>query len=374
MRDFDRAVYIGRFQPFHNSHLEVVKRGLEIADELIIVVGSINAAPNIKNPWTFEERREMILSSLEGGLRLREGKGESAVDWFAPDRVHVVGVRDYYYNENTWISEVQSQTTQFIRPGDTVALIGNYKDASSYYFKHFPQWEFQTVRTADVSLAGSRIRDELFSAHALRDYEGKPSQHSAQAISLKLQVIKTMMPAAVHRMVATWSMTSKLMPVLAAEWQFIREYKAKWAAAPFPPIFVTTDAVVVCSGHVLVVRRKVNPGKGLLALPGGFLKEKELFVDGMLRELREETLIDVAKPILRSSIVAEKVFDHPERSLRGRTITRGYYIKLRDGSLPTVKGRDDADRAFWMPLMDVAKNESSFFEDHSAIIHYFVNT
>ena len=159
---------------------------------------------------------------------------------------------------------------------------------------------------------------------------------------------------------------------MCKEWDYINSYKASWASAPFPPMFVTTDAVVVQSGHVLVVERKHNPGKGLFAVPGGFVKENQKIEDSMLRELKEETRIRVDNQILRSEIVASKVFDHPLRSLRGRTISHGYYIKLKDGPLPEVRADDDASRAFWMPLMDVARYEDRFFEDHAHIITYFV--
>ncbi|MDE2105918.1 MAG: adenylyltransferase/cytidyltransferase family protein, partial [Patescibacteria group bacterium] len=59
MKDYKHAIYIGRFQPFHNAHLEVVRRGLEIAEKVVVVVGSANAAPNIRNPWTLHERQNM---------------------------------------------------------------------------------------------------------------------------------------------------------------------------------------------------------------------------------------------------------------------------------------------------------------------------
>ena len=55
MRDYKHAVFIGRFQPFHNGHLGVVQHGLSIAEQLIIVVGSIGSAPTIKNPFWWEE-------------------------------------------------------------------------------------------------------------------------------------------------------------------------------------------------------------------------------------------------------------------------------------------------------------------------------
>jgi bifunctional NMN adenylyltransferase/nudix hydrolase len=162
---------------------------------------------------------------------------------------------------------------------------------------------------------------------------------------------------------------------LADEFYHNQEYKKSWGKTPFPPIFVTADAVVTCAGHVLVIRRGGNPGKGLLALPGGFVRENERVKDAAIRELKEETRIKVDKIILESSIVASDVFDYPGRSLRGRTITHAFHVKLRGGKLPEVKatGADDAKGAFWMPMMEVLRRADEFFEDHIHIVNRFIN-
>jgi len=159
---------------------------------------------------------------------------------------------------------------------------------------------------------------------------------------------------------------------LYKEHQHIQDYKAQWVGAPFPPTFVTVDAVVICSGHVLVVRRKGALGNGLIALPGGFLNTNETIVNGCLRELREETSIKIHVNELRKHIVDERVFDHPTRSLRGRTITHAVYIDLGRGELPPVKGTDDADKAWWMPLAELHAREAEFFEDHAHIVQRFI--
>ena len=39
-KEFDFAVFIGRFQPFHQGHLQVIQSGLEQADKLIVLIGS----------------------------------------------------------------------------------------------------------------------------------------------------------------------------------------------------------------------------------------------------------------------------------------------------------------------------------------------
>ncbi len=147
-----------------------------------------------------------------------------------------------------------------------------------------------------------------------------------------------------------------------------------------PITFVTVDACVVTAACALLVRRKGRPGKGLWALPGGFLGQTETVVDGMLRELREKTKIAVPPGMLRGSIVAQRVFDDPNRSSRGRTITHGFLIQLKnETALPGLRSRkprqaesaeigadDDAEKAQWWPLADIKRE--MMFEDHYDII------
>jgi bifunctional NMN adenylyltransferase/nudix hydrolase len=150
------------------------------------------------------------------------------------------------------------------------------------------------------------------------------------------------------------------------------QYRKQYESLPYPPIFVTTDAVVICAGHVLMVKRRAEPGKGLWALPGGFLNaltDKSVQA-GMIRELREETGIKVPAKVLTGSIVQSKVFDAIDRSARGRTITHAFKIVLEDTILPKVKGSDDAEKARWISFADIRSHLC--FEDHYDIISYFI--
>ena len=105
-----------------------------------------------------------------------------------------------------------------------------------------------------------------------------------------------------------------------------------------------------------------------MALPGGHLDTGETLQDAMLRELREETQIDLSDRVLRANIRSNMVFDDPNRSSRARVITQAYLIKLPDeDSLVKVKGGDDAARAFWTPLSEVRYED--WFDDHAAVIH-----
>lgn len=349
--DFSKAVVIGRFQPFHNDHLEVVKHALEIAPMVIIVIGSSHQAPSIRNPFSLRERMDMIEDTLSDQEKRR---------------LRIVGVRDYYYNDNAWLAAVQSATDAFISPGESVALVGSFKDASSHWLRMFPQWEFVPVN--GIGQNATEVREWLFDRDIRFDWQGKPSN---PPVNGELAALADKLPHTVIDQLWSWVKTPTFGN-LCKEYKFIQGYKESWSAAPFPPVFVTADAIVVCSGHVLVIKRKVNPGKGLYAVPGGFIRQNEFVRDGAIRELREETGIRLDKQILESSIVDSCVFDYPNRSERGRTITHGFYLKLKDGKLPEIKAGDDAAEALWMPLMDAFRNEEKFFEDHLHIIQYFV--
>lgn len=347
MHDF--GVYIGRFQPFHLAHLETVRFALKQCKKLIIVVGSDRQARTTKNPWTGAERVEMIVRTV---VKEVKHDGTSCTDdcQSIDEHLHFVQAQDYLYNDNLWLTAVQQKIEDITEGNKDIVLFGHKKDASSFYLKLFPQWEF-TDTNFHPGLSATKVRDLYF----MKD-----------KISIKSLVAPTVYDELVS------FMDTPEYARLHEEHHHILSYKADWVGAPFKPVFVTTDAIVVKSGHVLVVRRRGSPGKGLIALPGGFLQQDEKIVDGCIRELKEETGIKVPAFELKDAICDQRVFDHPERSMRGRTITHAFCVNLGQGELPQVKGMDDADKAWWMPLRDVFSRENAFFEDHFHIINYFV--
>lgn len=356
--DYNLAIFCGRFQPIHLSHLEAIRQGLSIAEQVLVIIGSSHSAPDIKNPFTFPERVALIKTCLnpEENQRVR----------FAP-------VRDYFYNEFNWITEIQNSVAEKVNKDDSIALLGHYKDSSSYYLSHFPQWEFVPIK-ATRPLNSTDIRKNFFDPIDLEEINSFKDKTVGTSFigSFDSNLELSMNTKAIDWLKANFFMTERHMSLIK-EYQFIKKYKEIWAAAPFPPTFVTTDTVVVKSGHVLLIRRKFEPGKGLYALPGGFIKQTEKIEDGAIRELKEETRIDLPKIILSANIKEVKIFDHPERSKRGRTITHAHYIDLGKGELPEVKASDDASGAFWIPLMNLGKLEDQFFEDHLHMINYFIS-
>lgn len=336
----DALVFIGRFQPFHNGHKAVIEAALEQAKEVVVVVGSSFAARNIRNPFTFQERKSMI----------------EAV--FPTDRVKVVPVSDYPYDDNKWVNAIQNIVDETVHHAKDVGLIGHSKDSTSYYLKIFPRWK-NHVEVSDVGgINATDIRVALL---------GNNKEQYDPVSVMPIETVRVMTKIFTDGPEGY----SESWMTLRAEYQMVKKYKEAWKAAPFPPTFMTVDAVVVQSGHILLVKRGAMPGKGLWALPGGFLNQDETMLDGAIRELKEETKIKVPVPVLKGSIKGSKTFDAPNRSARGRTITQAFFIDLGVGELPKVKGSDDAEKAFWVPFKDV--KQEKMFEDHFFIIDNFLN-
>lgn len=342
MELFDTLVFIGRFQPFHNGHYEVVRHALTRAQKVIILVGSADTPRTTKNPFSFNERKAMIETTL--------GMDSS--------RVRILPLRDHLYNENLWVAQVQRKVAEVLgRVDATVGIIGQKKDSSSYYLDSFPQWLLEDVRHTE-SLSATDLRTIYFD----RDNE--------EGANL---LLRANLPGPVYSTLQAFKYAGPAYNQLCREQKFLGDYKKAWAVAPYPPTFVTTDAVVSHSGHVLLVQRRAEPGKGLWAIPGGFLNPKEAILDGCIRELREETLLKLPEKVLRGSIKAEHVFDHPDRSQRGRTITHAFHFDFPTGTLPKVKGSDDAEKARWFPIADALNMGPQLFEDHLHILEFFLH-
>jgi bifunctional NMN adenylyltransferase/nudix hydrolase len=336
-KKYDTLVLIGRFQPLHSAHLEIIKRATALTDQLVIICGSANQPRTYKNPFTFDERARMIKDATRG-LNMQ---------------VYVEPNTDTIYNDQAWAVRVQGIVSKYrVLGGAGVGIIGHKKDDSSFYLDMFPQWGYENVELIEF-LSAVDIRDLYFKS------------------SVNYKFIKGVLPETTYDFLLDFAHTEEYQQIIR-EREFIAEHNKQYAGLKYPPIFSTADAVVICSGHVLMIKRRAEPGKGLWALPGGYVNAKtdKSVEDAAIRELREETQIKVPAPVLRGSIVRSKVFDAIDRSPRGRIITHAFHIQLPDGELPKVKGSDDAEKARWVPIAEVRSEEC--FEDHFEIISHFV--
>ncbi len=65
------GLLIGRFQPFHLGHLEALRFALSKVDKLWLGLGSSNRPMEKNNPFSAQQRKEMILSSIDDSMQER---------------------------------------------------------------------------------------------------------------------------------------------------------------------------------------------------------------------------------------------------------------------------------------------------------------
>lgn len=94
MKQYKIALFIGRFQPFHKGHLYSLKKCLELADHVIVGVGSSQESGTADNPWDYETRKKMV----EGVLRGQSSK--------------VVAIPDTP-TDDEWVREVEARVGAF---------------------------------------------------------------------------------------------------------------------------------------------------------------------------------------------------------------------------------------------------------------------
>ncbi len=119
-----RALFIGRFQPFHFGHLYAIQTILGEEDELIVVVGSAQMSHEPDNPFTAGERIEMIRAALN----------EAGVD---RNKYMLIPIADAP-SHRTWVSYVESQTPRFDVVYSNQALTRRLLIEAGYNVKEIP--------------------------------------------------------------------------------------------------------------------------------------------------------------------------------------------------------------------------------------------
>lgn len=389
LKDYDLAIYIGRFQPFHEGHRKVLRQACDKAERVLVGVGSANRARDTRNPWLYLERRalieqvirEIVEEDADPTVTIDVDEFESRVRALEA-RISIVPLNDTGYDNQAWIAQVQHAAqgaTTALRP--RICLIGNIHDATSEYLGWFPKWDYVAVDDHGFVRA-TLIRKHYFAGGVNFDATGWQNQGldwPAFCPQATIEFLRRFRDNPIY---------AYLMKQKAAE----EAYQKQWGKGPFQ----TVDAVIVQGGYVAMIERGGLEGEGSIGLPGGFLEAGEDLLWAAAREAVEETAIfipverlddfnlwlehsktqDVPTPPYVEAAIRQLLTYHrgrgerfadPHRSRRGHLITEAFLFVLPDGhGLPHLEGCDDARRAFWQPISDVRPDNS--FEDHAFIV------
>ena len=92
-----RALFIGRFQPFHNAHLIDIRKVLNHVDEVVIAIGSSRGKNTLENPFSYSERRQMIADVL------KKNKIKNYKIFPVPD----------LYNDRKWVDYIKNNLPKY---------------------------------------------------------------------------------------------------------------------------------------------------------------------------------------------------------------------------------------------------------------------
>lgn len=142
------AVIIGRFQPFHNSHKALVDFAFTKAENVMLFLGSSGADLTLKNPFSNDERTQMIRKTFAAELRLN-----TILTHGMPDHIE----------DRIWVAKIEKLAKEMAHDLDVV-LVGCKKDESSFYLDLFPYWD-KALFEHDEKVSGTSVRHLFFNKH-----------------------------------------------------------------------------------------------------------------------------------------------------------------------------------------------------------------
>jgi 8-oxo-dGTP diphosphatase len=107
-------------------------------------------------------------------------------------------------------------------------------------------------------------------------------------------------------------------------------------------------ALIICKGKMLLEKRQNEPGKGKWSIPGGLVELGENTEQTVIREVKEETGLEVEKPEL-IDVVDQASLDENGK-VKYHFIIIDYFVKLKGG---TLKAASDAAELRWVALDEV---------------------
>lgn len=135
------------------------------------------------------------------------------------------------------------------------------------------------------------------------------------------------------------------------------------------PCSATAAFIINDKEEMLVVRRAKEPAKGTLDLPGGFCDMGESVEEGMIREIKEETGLEVKDVKYLFSSPNEYVYS----GMGIHTLDMDYLVRVHSDSI-AITAEDDAAEAMWIPINKVNPAEFGLTSIRNAVIRFLGET
>lgn len=329
------AVCAGRFLLPNAANLALVRAALARAPRALVFLRRSHMAPSPANPFDSAQRIAMLRAALKDDERLQADFVPLREHWDDQRLLRDMGAATGGEHQVAWVVAGQAPVdAQDLPTGWTLAQAGTGDgDAQAV------AWLEQLYATDDPARGLAALAGAL--------------------------------PPSALAFLREWIATPGFATV-RDDWRQIAHEKRQWSVVPYPVVLVTVDAVVHAGGHVLLIRRGRSPGRGLWALPGGFLEPREPVLHAAVRELVEETGLPLSMREMQQRLKGVRIFDHPERSQRGRIITHTFFFDLGDMAPPPVQGADDAAAAQWVKVAQLPELEARLHDDHFHMLDTFL--
>lgn len=306
-----------RLQPFHIGHQKLIQAAVDACEEgsiTVVFIGSANKAGSIDNPFTYQERLDMVMSAFQSEV--------------ASGKLLILPLVDYDYDDASWEEDLHKQLRQ----------VAAFKfGVGTYFTPNFftcgkgddAQLRVKWARGANIVVVDSMFTDsKVLSATEIRQRMGDytPWEQFAPEVAKVIPEQRL------------WDVVASLK----LQKEKAQKYQDSFAGCPFQVQFSATDAVLRdTTGRLLLIVRGGEFGTGCLAMAGGFLEPELTYEQNMKKEVEEE--LGISLDSVPHTIVTSWMCDNPKRDIRGRMTTMAFLVQLQSTFEELdIKAGDDA--------------------------------
>jgi cytidyltransferase-like protein len=320
------ALWIGRYQTFHNGHINGAKQIEESGiEKLIIGIGSAQEKNTLKNPFTFEERKKMVQLALEDELTI-------PFEIFAVPDTNTDESWTQYILDNIPKSKKKEQNnlnqkniswSDYIIENKNIDVGFDTVYSGNPHVKNcFKNYNVQSLDENRVPLSAGTIRQKIGTNENINNEVPQKVINYLQEINARDR-LKILMPKPRN---------------------------------PFP----TADGIVKYNGKIVLIERENTPFGW--ALPGGFMEYGDSGEQTAIKEVKEETGLEFKV----EKFLGE--YSRPDRDPRQHNLSL-VYIGNGTGKL---EAQDDAKDSMLVTPYQAIRMDLAF--DHKEIIVDYINS